>query len=280
MSITAKDIEAFLRSLAPKDFGDVPLYAMLESDGLPAELTMPNDDTCGWFCRATDLASREWLGERWCGRGPALALNDVLIRREVEAHGTPSNPLPREMADDIFRTWLFAVAVHETAHALGEPFDLKQRDAAYVAGATELIAAMCKAPAKEADTPFIGHDATFIKILAHLATRAEAAGVLLPDSQLFAHRNYKLSPLSAYRHALGSEPDDMAASGLSFAEIREAKPPRAFIAQWQSDLNAWAEPFRNRAAEVERTVARYSIILLSSPTETVDRPRSISRRPA
>lgn len=230
------DLEGFARRITSRDLApSIPLYILGTSQGLPPELS--DYPAIGLFSSWLDATAREWLeaAGRWRGRGPAIFLNDVLIRgMSIRDAGGD-----HELAEELYRDRLTAVFCHELSHALGRPLDL---DDDYPRSAVvTLMEAALTAPRPErkaADTPqpepWEGHRADFIRVLCHVVYRAERLlGERLPGEWLFA-QTYGLAPLFIYRDVLADEVEAMA--GDSFETIRNTPLPGPLLHLWRRDL--------------------------------------------
>ncbi len=241
--IDAPRIESLLRSIAP-DFAGMPLYVALESAGVPPEL-LPGGDCLGGWHATLDVALRGWLGSRWCGRGPAIIVCDRRIRAEARELADGDERL----ADGIAACRIYAAALHEAAHAIDGGIDLEPVEAPCEIAATVSRYRMLAAVAADFQfsVPWLGHDASFIRALCHLVHRSRSLTPRLPTVFLFCHDRYGLSPLLAYRDALGPELESF--STLPVRKILTTSSPPAFAALWQADVQRWT---KNQSNEKEK----------------------------
>lgn len=239
------ELETLVRRIAPGDIASRPLYVCFVSD-MPIDLR-PNRDTFGYHSTFLDIAFRSWLTDsgRWRGRGPAIVLNDVAIAETANSLAGDDAGL----RDELYRLRILAITLHETAHVLTSPIDLRilpDEIAADIekssrASVIEWIADHDKPLAADVEFPpqWSGHEAAFIRTLLHVTHRAERLGIeRLPDMFLFPNLNYSLSGLWCYRSAIRKEIEGFDSS-LTFADLRQCHPPKAFIELWRDDLQRW-----------------------------------------
>lgn len=102
-------------------------------------------------------------------------------------------------------------------------------------GLNDLVQTRWKSwPAYSGFPSWISHDLRFIRALLHIAHRFESRGHGLVMPLTFDHECYSLSPIEAYRDALGDE-----CKSTSWLPVREAlaKPmPDAFVNLWSQDV--------------------------------------------
>jgi hypothetical protein len=241
---TVSEIETLLRRIAPADCGSRPIYVALTSE-MPPDLR-PSGSVYGFHSVCLDLSFKSWLTDvgRWRGRGPAIGINDLEILREAnELAGSD-----RELRDELYRGRMLAIALHEWSHALERPFDLRTLPNEIAAEIeTDSKAAVLQwiadadrpyDPSAEVPPQWLGHEAQFIRILLHVAHRAERFVGRLPDRFLFSSLNYSLSGLWCYRAELRREIEAFDSS-LCFDDLRKCHPPKSFIELWRDDLHRW-----------------------------------------
>ncbi len=226
-------IETTLRSLAPIDLADAPLYVVLQSENPPADRLLL--DSWGNYHPKNDLVFRLWLEScgRWRGRGPLVVVNDLDIRDASPAEDSESN--------------ILGIAIHELAHALSTGFDLIERTAAETAmielRASFAISRLNAAPPStlsQNGLPWAGHDAHFIRVAAHLSHRAKLAGIAIELDQVIALNHYGLrSSGDEYFCALTGEFERFDDAPLS--TLRHHQPPAAFVWRWRNDLADWCQ---------------------------------------
>ncbi len=237
-------LDAIARAIAPVDLGaDVPLYFVRTSEAnLPPALRVEN--VRGLTSQFMDIAARPYLktNGRWRGRGPCILLGDALLQAEAERDGGKGS----EFADELFRSRLLAVAVHELGHVLEQPFDPTEHGEPS-ANSKAASAAVSAWTARAADGykpsfPWSGHDLHFVRVLCHAVDRAERLlGRRLPDQWLLG-RGYGLSLLCLYRGTLEQELSGPMA-GESFETIRVTPPPVAFLELWRRDVLQYMNDF-------------------------------------
>lgn len=236
-------IEAMVRRIAPADFASRPVYVCCAS-AMPVDLRPPKT-VFGFQGPVLDLSFKSWLVDagRWRGRGPCFVLNDVAIQTDATERAGDDVAL----RDELYRGQMLATALHEAAHALASPIDLRPvpdeiaSDIEQSARAAVVEFVEDKPLAADAEFPpqWLGHEAAFIRTLLHVHHRAERLGIeRLPDNFLFANANYSLSGLWSYRRALSREINGFDSS-LTFADLRACHPPREFVELWRDDLLRW-----------------------------------------
>ncbi len=251
---TAGQLETLFRRIAPADLGGHPVYITFASE-LP-EPQRPPSYTWGLTGPILDLSLRRWLEaeSRWRGRGLAIVLQDLAIRKEASELSAGD----RSFSDELYRARLFATAAHELAHALSRPLDLvippKEIEREVCESAEAALTSFAKVTEAEADEPSDlppwagGHDAMFVRILVHVLDRAEKiTGQRIPTSLAFPHRRYELSILEGYRRALA--PEIVAFDRwLTFSDLRLCVPPKAFCELWRDDCRCWWQSTRDQDA--------------------------------
>ncbi len=218
--------ERLCRAIAPLDLGDKPLYIVPQSrlpPGLGGRSVLD-----GFTHRSLDLYLRDVIGPAWRGRGACMVV------REVE----PTETMDAFDVEVAFR----AIVVHELAHivARGELWqDRDENDHGRIAAeAAAMDARVAGPPPPEvALFPFYGHGGPFVRTVLHLCHRVAAAGECVAPSEVFLSPGYCLSPLNAYRAALGSEPRRLAKR--SFRDILKMPCPKKFWCLWTADVAQW-----------------------------------------
>jgi len=232
--MTPSQAERLARAIAPKDLGCLPLYLVFASQNLPAEL-LPQG-AAGYAGRRLDLALRPWLGKRWEGRGLALVVNDMAIRAE--------EGLTPDLADQR----IMATVCHELAHCLSRPPDLTEATPEAVATQADYLAAWSATTREATPTaPWLGHCGQWLRLLLHVAWRAERSGYSVPLSLAVGWRTLGLTSPWRYRTELAGEPEALAS--LSFADIRAIQPPQGFADCWRNDVDRWFSTVENPSIE-------------------------------
>lgn len=240
---TVLELETLVRRIAPADIASRPVYIALVS-AMPVDLR-PSGEVFGFHATFLDIVFRPWLTEagRWRGRGPAIVLNDVAILADATERAGDDVAL----RDEIYRRRMLATGLHELAHALASPIDLRpvpdeirsDVEKSSRAAVVEWIADKPLPADAEFPPQWAGHELQFIRTLLHVTHRAEQLGIeRLPDNFLFANSNYSLSGLWSYRRALSREIDSFDSS-LCFDDLRKCDPPKPFCELWRDDLLRW-----------------------------------------
>ncbi len=211
------------RAIASRDLGGHELYIIRQS-AISAEYGTA--EGCeAYTSPCLDLYLREFI-LNWRGRGPCLVLNDLAMQADVH---------PEDLEAVVIGNTL-----HELAHILDRPALYRERRDAepdrLKFEALVLADEVGQPRPTVAPQPWAGHGASFIRIALHLRHRAREHGVLLLANDLCSGPRYGLSPASAYRAALGDEPDRLA--HLKFPEIAGIEPPEPFTNLWASDVAA------------------------------------------
>lgn len=219
--------ESLCRTIAPRDLADVPLYIVRQSE-ISSEFG--NAEGCdGFTTPSLDLNVRDFLGNRWCGRGPCMVINDIALLGDCHP-------------DDLDHVTL-GVVLHELAHILDRDTLYAERthvDPLRLKFESLVIADASKRPKPKVEVPtYFGHGESFIRIALHVRHRAFHNHVDVAPSQLCAGRRYGLSHAQRYVEALGDEPERFA--DRTFREIRSVKPPPEFLSVWADDVAAYHE---------------------------------------
>jgi len=135
-----------------------------------------------------------------------------------------------------------AVAIHELAHILGRWQLFADRDESDVATIQAEAADLARRVAgpvlgEHRMVPFIGHGATFIRIVLHLCHRADAANVPVAPREVCETFGHCLSRMNVYRSALGAEPRRLARASIQ--EVVATPYPKPFWRLWTSDVAQW-----------------------------------------
>ena len=145
-----------------------------------------------------------------------------------------------------------AVVLHELAHILDrallceerhdEPVEKIQFESLVVSHATR------QSPRLELP-PYAGHRHSFLRLVVHLAHRANVAGFDTSPAAIFAGHRHRLSPASLYQDALGDEPIQQINSRLR--DLPSVALPSRFLEVWNSDVQYYERhaSIRNRVGK-------------------------------
>ena len=238
----ARQAEALCRRVAP-DVATGPFYVVLRPD-LPAEYQGGDGGALALTSRHLDLMLRPTLERqrRWRGRGPAILLDAA----EIAAHSAARIRPARQRAFPAVAT---GVVLHEIAHIINAgPRDDAEPDAGLVQFgrlvlAADLTGKIDATNGPNADKPWHGHEAPFIRIALHLAYRADALGYDVTSIGVFDAAMYGLSATYEYVAALGNEPERLADRPVT--TISRVPPPSAFSELWDADVRAWSAKSTN-----------------------------------
>ena len=237
--------EALCLAVAPELRGR-PFYVMLTSD-LPA--AERSTTTAGHVSPTMDLYLQCRLGERWRGRGPAMVVDDCLLRDEVAATLTGFDERLRELAKP--RLWavglpnFYRVVLHELAHvfALGgdyEPLGAAGQGAIRSHGYGGLVADIDRRIETDPDLnrqrPYHS-PATWLRAVIHLQHRASNLGVAVAPEPT---ERWGCSPFPLYVEALGDEPERFAR--LPVAEILQRPLPAEYRRLVLGDIDRFSTP--------------------------------------
>ena len=154
------------------------------------------------------------------------------------------------MAEGIATCRIYAATLHEAAHAIDGGIDLEPVEAPCRNRGDGLALSHARRhrwrlrvqPSVDwTRRPF--HSDTVSPCPPLPWTHAAAAAVFL-----FCHPRYQLSPLLAYRDALGRELESFAT--LPVREILTTSSPPAFAALWQANVNRWTKNQSTREEKV------------------------------
>jgi hypothetical protein len=237
-----------VRAIAP-DLADAPVYIIFRSE-LPRELAgeIGTDlRIAGLTCPALDVLLRDYLAERWAGRGAAMIINDADLIEEERERRRRFNWTEAEFHEAV-RSAVAAVVVHETAHILDDGLPTRELSPESLDTGAAMLREELSGTVDYADhdLPFRGHEWAFIRTLLHLEHRAQAAGFALNGWHLFTGSSYGTRSLIAYGTALGDEPQEMAAK--TFAEIGATLPPAEFYKCWIDDVTRYLTRTTDREA--------------------------------
>ena len=187
-------------------------------------------DWSGVFCPNVDLLIRESTPERWQGRRRAFVISNAAL-------GNVGLTVDQVAADSLMIHELCHIFQNIAAEASENPeHKPAERGSKKQAEDVRRILSLRQddEPADDGIPEYYWHGDDFIRLLAHAAFRVEAAGIELSDLELYHHSFYAVSPLSWYRHALGSEPEERAHLKITAAVAGDA--PEAFCERWRHDL--------------------------------------------
>lgn len=251
MGMSVVELAELAKTIAP-ELRSAPLYVVdADSSGLPAEFMLYGCH--GLYSPWFDVGLSSWLRDRgeWRGRGPAVLLNTGSLRREAadDAGGDQA------LADELYPGRLLATFVHEVAHVLELPADRTE----YVdlrAASREATAALRTYHVTDCEpsAPWIGHDATWVRLLCHVVYRVETlTGLPLPGPWLCDPHRYRLSLFGNYQFTLADEPERL--QDQTFETIKAGAPPAEFISLWRSDVLAWYRGLNEPGPEATKAVA-------------------------
>jgi hypothetical protein len=228
--LTPGELADFLVRLAPEL---AALYILFAGDVLPPEA----DDFQGATSQVLDLTLRDRI-PAWHGRAPCILVNDRRCREQAAG-------LVGTFADQA-ELWSFTrVALHEAAHVLevGPPYfaDVGGPDLPAAPPPAFYAAVLADDPERvypPARPPWYRHGPAWVRIVCHLARRANRAGLYITP-QVIVGADYGLSAPAAYARELGDEP--ARCEGWPFAKILQLPFPEGFIGLWRSDTDRWHE---------------------------------------
>ncbi|MEQ1826532.1 MAG: hypothetical protein ABL921_11330 [Pirellula sp.] len=211
------------RTIAGADLLGVPLYLVPQSR-IAAEFG--NADGCyGYTLPSAALYLRSYI-DPWLGFGPCAVINDLALAEDFD-------PIDLEYAT-------LAVILHELAHILDRPVLCDdRRDAPLEKIQFEslvLADSIQKAPRSELP-PYAGHGPSFMRLVIHLAHRANLVGVETCPAAVFAGHRYSLSPTAFYQDALEDEPTQQINRRLR--DLPSVAPPNRFLDVWDSDVHRY-----------------------------------------
>ena len=193
-------------------------------------------NTLGFAGTGSTLFTGAGFGNRWRGRGACFALDLERVQdfaaREEENHEQQRGRFIREALE---------LALHEFAHVLSHrlrPFipEISQAVAQHV---VEEVVTLPNAGQPDDNVPWLGHDARYLRTVARLEHRAAAYSVLRFTPTCWPARSMD-SPRA--RHTVQQSPTNpQKLVGEPFAEIKQIRPPQAFLDLWQADLQSWRE---------------------------------------
>ena len=242
--------ETLCRTIAPDELEGRPLYIAFASE----VDFMPGGKLGGVTGQDLDLTLRDWLGDRWQGRGWSMVLDDRQLREF-------------DVASAMMR--LACDCVHELGHCVtwGNDFPEHDDDNAKRLACTcrDSIASLSTGDMKNSGpgspVPFEGHAWDWIRATLHLTRRAVRAGY--PASPRFVAdlRTYGLSSVFDYTETLN---DDFAIGDRKplAVHLSSSPPPVDFIYLWCADLNDWMK----HAPEITEEHARILACLPTLPT--------------
>lgn len=231
MPTTIRGMQDWLEALAPQiapDLAGVPVYVI--------NAQPPGCHGC--TSSTTDAAYRDRI-RHWRGRGVGMVVNF----RGIQKYTRETRPFQPRFLDH-WRLLAADVFMHELSHILERPrlYDEAVEPPRVIrtkqANLLEHIAAMSAEPTSS-PAVIVQHPLAFLRNALHVVHRAKQFIPYATIGGVFCGADYGLSSGYSYRDALGSEPQNMEAA--SFAEIRETKPPAAFVELWRRDVTAWLE---------------------------------------
>lgn len=234
-----------------------PFYVMLASD-LP--VSERSRTTAGHVSPTMDLYLQPHLGERWRGRGPAMVVDDCLLRDEVAATLGGFSERLRDVVEP--RLWAVALpnfyrlVLHELGHAFALGGDHKPLEAA-VQGAIRshgyggLVADIDKRI--EADPGLVRQrpyhsPVSWLRLVIHLQHRAAALGVAAAPEPI---ERWGCSPFPLYVEALGGEPVRL--TRLPVGEILQRPLPAEYRRLVLADIDRFSTPVSRKELEHGKT---------------------------
>lgn len=247
--MSSSRFEAILRAAVPELEG-LPLYIALSSEGLGVEFT--KDGTGGYAGPVTDLALREWLGDRWRGRGPAFVIDDIMATRSAPAD------LPSAGS-----RMVLANVIHEMAHQLDAGLKYPEiNDPDRIRQESDHLRAWAAVPMERPQIPFEAHSATWVRHALHLIHRVRQQGYAVDDEEVLLTGYYSLSRAADYRDALDSELFLCSSNRLApFEDIARCPPPEEFASLWKGDVLRWLSSLGEDPSE-EAIQAAHSYIAI------------------
>ena len=173
----------------------------------------------------------------WGLISPTVGVRLSLDRIEAETT-IPNDPVySRFLAIETALGYL----VHEAAHA-GSWDNTEPSPVVSTERAAEIIGLFVANEKDDApiDPPWRdGHQADFQRLAIHTIYRAERllSGFLIEPETVVNNDFYRLSPLTKYAGALGSEPERLV--DLPLRTIQGISPPPEFVALWRNDVRKW-----------------------------------------
>ena len=207
-------VEALCRAIAP-DLAGKPLY-VLPFSALPA--SWHDASYLGCTGSRYDLHHRDIIGERWQGRGPCIAVNDIGIRQRVPA--------------DMVESWFSTIAIHELGHCLTENWTYRSEAAPVDADESKAAVKWVQhQPTIEENREAIQvfHRDDWIRSVLHLRHRALQWESDLPASVLLMN-SLPYFTACLWIEALGDEPERL--SAMTIREILNEPVPDAFRELW------------------------------------------------
>jgi hypothetical protein len=231
-------LEGICRTVAPADLpAGRPFYIVWQSE-IPT-LAQADGTFFGLHVRSMDLIARQYIADRWQGRGAAILLGDATIAKWIQE---VCRPLNEQAAQNWFEAHAFATTLHELAHAAEYGFTRGDAVPAAVLAMVNEAVHQCVAQTDpdEAEIEYdtLLHRPEWIRVSLHLFHRASVAGLwpamLLPAPHSIADGwSYGLSDTGRYESALADEPQRRI--GESLTDIIRSEPPAAFAALWDHD---------------------------------------------
>ncbi|MEQ1829436.1 MAG: hypothetical protein ABL921_25960 [Pirellula sp.] len=208
------------RTIAGTDLEGVPLYLVRQSR-ISAEFGI-GQGCYGYTLPSAALYFRSYI-DPWLGFGPCAVINDLALAEDFD-------PIDLEYAT-------VAVILHELAHILDrpvlcddrgeEPLEKIQFESLVLADAIQ------RSPRSELP-PYAGHEASFVRLVIHLAHRANLVGVETCPAAIFAGHRYRLSPTAFYQDALEDEPNQQINNRLR--DLPAVVPPNRVLEVWNLDV--------------------------------------------
>ena len=238
-----RDAERLCKLLAPLDLAGIPVYVETAST-LGGGYERIGRHNFGFTSHVLDVQFRDLIGDRWCGRGVAMWINDT---------ATEQNCRERGVLDGFLRKF-FTVVVHELGHILNRRSIVGDAPNIPVGEQREQTISTVENYADEpicgphAALPWKDHEVSWIRTMIHLHYRATLLGFDFDLTATCAGWRYLLSSSSLYRAALGYEPEVLATK--SFAEIKDYPMPGDFWSLWLYDVDRQEQSKNEAEADV------------------------------
>lgn len=213
---------------------DAPAIVIALASELPKSHRGAGVAYCG---KNLDTALRPHLGFK--GRAACLVVEDAVLLENQTEHAIARN-LAEPTPSMLKGTFLEAVC-HELAHVVVNNWVPRPDDPEPPAPVvTARVEKLCVGgpdlrSEREQTVPWWNHHGRWVRTYLHVVHRLSQSMriAIIPQLDTF----HAVSPASAYRAALGDEPNRLAVMPLP--DIGDISPPPAFIELWQADVKRW-----------------------------------------